>query len=178
MNRERSFRNIAMIGFMGTGKSTVGRALAAQLRFEFIDTDTMIETRAGVSIPEIFQKAGETAFRSFEKQIVAELSRLDRTVISTGGGLPANAENFASLKEHSLVVCLWASPEVIWERVRHQSHRPLLQSPDPLGTIRRLLAEREPFYKQADVLVHTEMRPVKEVTQHVLHQFYAVRTVD
>ncbi len=169
------FRNVALIGFMGSGKSTVGRLLAQQLRFEFVDTDALIEARACLSIPEIFEQAGEAAFRAFEKQIVADLTRLDGFVISTGGGLPANPENLASLKQHSLVVCLWASPEAIWERVRHQSHRPLLQGADPLDTIRQLLVQREPFYKQADVLVNTEMRPVKEVAQHVLHQFYAVR---
>ena len=101
--------------------------------------------------------------------------RVERTVISTGGGLPAKAENLTSLKRHSLVVCLWASAEVIWERVKHQTHRPLLRSADPLETIRKLLVDRGPFYKQADVLVHTEQRPAKEVAQHVLHQFYAVR---
>lgn len=178
MSSQRTFCNIALIGFMGSGKSTVGRLLAQQLRFEFIDTDAMIESRASLTIPEIFQRAGEPMFRSLEKQVVAELSRLEHTVISTGGGLPASAENLASLKAHSLLVCLWASPEVIWERVKHQTHRPLLQSPDPLGTIRKLLGEREPFYKQADVLVHTEMRPAKEVVQHVLHQYYAVRRAE
>jgi shikimate kinase len=175
MNCQRTFRNIALVGFMGSGKSTVGRLIAQQLRFEFVDTDALIEARAGSSIAEIFEKSGETTFRSLEKQIVAELSGFDSTVISTGGGLPANAENFASIKQHSLVVCLWASAEVIWERVKHQTHRPLLRRPDPLGTIRQLLIDREPFYKQADVLVHTEMRPAKEVAQHVLHQYYAVR---
>jgi shikimate kinase len=175
MNRERTFCNIALTGFMGSGKSTVGRLLAQQLQFEFVDTDALIEARAGSSVADIFEKSGEATFRSLEKQIVAEISRLERTVISTGGGLPANAENLASLKQHALVVCLWASADVIWERVRHQTHRPLLRSPDPLGTIRKLLIDREPFYKQADVLVHTEMRPAKEVAQHVLHQFYAVQ---
>ena len=87
--------------------------------------------------------------------------------------LAAQPDNLASLKEHSLVVCLWASPDVIWERVRHQTHRPLLNDPDPLGQIRALLAAREPFYRQADVLVNTEMRSVKEVAHHVLHHFHA-----
>jgi len=175
MNCERTFRNIALIGFMGSGKSTVGRLLAQHLQFEFVDTDALIEASAGSSISEIFEKSGEGTFRALEKQIVDEVSRLERTVISTGGGLPAKAENLASLKGHSLVVCLWASAEVIWERVKHQTHRPLLRSADPLETIRKLLVDREPFYKQADVLVHTEQRPAKEVAQHVLHQFYAVR---
>jgi shikimate kinase len=172
---KRQFRNIALIGFMGTGKSCVGRMVAAHLFFEFVDTDTMIESRACRSIAEIFAQAGETTFRALEKQAVAELAKTDKTVIATGGGLSANAENLASLKEHALVVCLWASPEVIWERVRSQSHRPLLQHPNPTARIAELLAIREPFYRQADVLINTELRSVKEVAQHVLHQFHLVR---
>ena len=172
---QRHIENIALIGFMGTGKSSVGRLVATSLHFEFIDTDELIEERAGRTISEIFEQAGEAAFRQIEKQVVAELARARRTVISSGGGLAANADNLASLKEHALVVCLWASPEAIWERVRHQSHRPLLADPDPLARIRALLLAREPFYRQADVLVNTEMRSVKEVAHHVLHQFHAAR---
>jgi shikimate kinase len=99
-----------------------------------------------------------------------------RKVISTGGGLAANEANLASLKQHALVVCLWASADTIWQRVRNQSHRPLLlQDPDPLNRIRALLEERTPFYRQADVLVNTGMRSIKEVTQQVLIQFHFAR---
>jgi shikimate kinase len=105
-----------------------------------------------------------------------ELSRAQRTVISTGGGLAANPDNLASLKQHALIVCLWASPTIIWERVRGQTHRPLLQGPEPLQTVRQLLATREPVYKQADVLVNTEQRSIKDVAQHVLHQFHLARS--
>src|SRR5258708_27022744 len=92
-------------------------------------------------------------------------------VISAGGGLPINPQNLASLKTHALVVCLWASPEKIWERVKNQSHRPLLHDENPQAKIRELLAAREPFYKQADVLLNTELRSLREVTQQVVHQF-------
>ena len=173
MTADRHIENIALIGFMGTGKSSVGRLVASHLHFDFIDTDELIESRAGRNISDIFAQAGEVAFRQIEKQVVAELARARRMVISSGGGLAAQPDNLASLKEHSLVVCLWASPDVIWERVRHQTHRPLLNDPDPLGQIRALLATREPFYRQADVLVNTEMRSVKEVAHHVLHHFHA-----
>jgi len=172
MSGQRQIQNLVLTGFMGTGKSSVGRLVASHLHFDFMDTDEMIESRAGKSIPEIFSQAGEEIFRELEKQLLSELSRVRRTVISTGGGLSANAANLASLKQHALVVCLWASPETIWERVRGQSHRPLLQDPDPLAKIRQLLSAREPFYKQADVLVNTEQRSTKEVAQHVLHQFH------
>jgi shikimate kinase len=92
-------------------------------------------------------------------------------VIATGGGLPVNPGNLASLKTHSLVICLWASPEKIWERVKNQSHRPLLEEPDPQKKIRELLAVREQFYKQADVLMNTEIRTVREMAHQVTHQF-------
>lgn len=175
MSKPRIINNLALIGFMGTGKSSAGRTLADLLHFGFIDTDELIETRADKSIPEIFAQHGEPVFRDLEKKVVAELATQERLVISTGGGLAANPDNLASLKTHALVVCLWASPESIWERVRTQSHRPLLQTPDPLARIRELLAKREPFYRQADVLVNTERRSVKEVAQHVLHQFHSAR---
>src|SRR5206468_3273151 len=171
MSGQRHIQNLALIGFMGTGKSSVGRVVASHLRFSFVDTDELIESRAGKSIADIFAQAGEPVFRELESQLVQELARAQKTVISTGGGLVANVANLASLKEHALVVCLWASPELIWERVRGQSHRPLLKDADPLGKIRQLLAAREPIYRQADVLVNTEQRSSKEVAQHVLHQF-------
>ncbi|MCI0745314.1 MAG: hypothetical protein L0Y58_07905 [Verrucomicrobia subdivision 3 bacterium] len=172
MSGSRRIENISLIGFMGTGKSSVARIVAAHLHFAFVDTDELIEARAGRPIAEIFAQAGEPVFRHIEKQAVAELARLKRTVIATGGGLAAQEGNLASLKEHSLVVCLWASPEMILDRVRHQSHRPLLHDPDPMARIRVLLAAREPFYRQADVLLNTEMRSAKEVAQHVIHQYH------
>ena len=157
---------------MGTGKSSVGQLLASHLHFTFLDTDNVIEARTGKSISDIFAQQGEPAFRELERRIVQELTLRKKTVVATGGGLPAFEDNLASLKTHALVVCLWASPEKIWERVRGQTHRPLLNDPDPLEKIRGLLAAREPFYRQADVLVNTEMRSVREVVQQVIHQFH------
>jgi shikimate kinase len=171
MASTRQIRNIALVGFMGTGKSSVGRMIADQLHFNFVDTDELIEVRAGKSISAIFSEDGEAAFRKMEAVVVAELASRKRTVISTGGGVAAGPGNLDHLREHALVVCLWASPEKIWERVRGQTHRPLLREADPLAKIRELLAVREPFYKQADVLLNTELRSVREVVQQVLHQF-------
>ena len=157
---------------MGTGKSSVGRMVADTLHFTFLDTDDVIAARAGKSIPEIFEQQGEPAFRDWERKIVEELTRRTKTVVATGGGLPANEANLASLKSHSMVVCLWASPEKIWERVRGHSHRPMLNETDPHAKIHQLLAEREPYYRQADVLVNTEMRSQREVAMQVIHQFH------
>jgi shikimate kinase len=172
MTGTRPIHNLALIGFMGTGKSSVGRLAASLLHFTFLDTDHVIEARAGRSIAEIFQQEGESAFRDWERRVVEELTRRTKTVISTGGGLPLNEANLVSLKTHALVVCLWASPETVYERVRGAEHRPLLKDPDPQARIRELLAVREPYYRQADVLVSTEMRSVRDVAVQVIHQFH------
>jgi shikimate kinase len=171
MQNHRHLVNLALIGFMGTGKTSVGWLVAENLNFGFLDTDEMIQSRTSRSIADIFAKDGEAAFRALEREVVGELSTREKTVISTGGGLPANPENLAALKTHALVVCLWSSPEKIWERVRHQSHRPLLHDPDPQNKIRELLAAREPFYKQADVLINTDLRSAREVAQQIELQF-------
>lgn len=157
---------------MGTGKSSVGRLVASHLHFTYLDTDQVIEAWAGKSVANIFQQDGEPAFRDWERRIVQDVAKRTKTVISTGGGLPANPSNLTSLKSHSLVVCLWASAEAIFERVRDHDHRPLLHGADPLEKIRSLLAEREPYYRQADVLVNTELRTVREVATQVIHQFH------
>jgi shikimate kinase len=172
----RHIQNITLIGFMGTGKSSVGQIVAQQLHFTFLDTDHVIEARTGKSIGEIFSQEGESAFRELEKKLVAELVTRKKTIISTGGGLPINPANLESLKTHSLTVCLWASAEKIWERVRSQTHRPLLSGPDPLAKIHKLLDERAPYYRQADVLLNTEMRALKDVAQQVIHQFHLAHT--
>ena len=171
MQHNRRIANIALIGFMGTGKTSVGRLVAEQLQFDYLDTDEMIQSATGKSIAEIFSANGEPTFRALEEKTVLELAGKSRTVISAGGGLPVNPANLVSLKTHALVVCLWASPAKIWERVKNQTHRPLLHDPDPQKKICELLAARAPFYKQADILLNTESRSLREVAQQVIHQF-------
>jgi shikimate kinase len=171
MQRNRQIANIVLIGFMGTGKTSVGRLVAEQLHFHYLDTDEMIQAATGKTIAEIFSASGEPAFRALEEKTVQELAGKARTVISAGGGLPINPENLGSLKTHALVVCLWASPAKIWERVKNQTHRPLLHGADPQKRICELLAARSPFYKQADILLNTESRSLREVAQQVVHQF-------
>ena len=171
MHSDRLIINLALIGFMGTGKTSVGRLVAEQLHFDYLDTDELIQSRAGRPIVEIFSTDGEAAFRKMESELVGELAARAKTVIATGGGLPMNPQNLASLKTHALVVCLWASPEKIWERVKNQTHRPLLHDANPQKKIRELLAAREPFYRQADVLLNTELRSIREVAQQVVYQF-------
>ena len=171
MQNGRHIVNLALIGFMGTGKTSVGRLVAELLNFEFLDTDEQIQEHTGRVIAEIFSKDGEPAFRELERQVVGELSARSQLVIATGGGLPTNPHNLERLKQHALVVCLWSAPDKIWERVHHQSHRPLLHDADPQKKIRDLLAVRERFYKQADVLINTDTRSMREVAQQVVLQF-------
>jgi shikimate kinase len=172
----RHFENIALVGFMGTGKSTVGQLAASMLGFRFVDTDEMIEGMARKRIAEIFASEGEARFRDYEREVVAQLKGMKHAVISTGGGMVTNPENMASLKEHALIVCLWCSAEAIYRRVGHQTHRPLLRVENPLERIRTLLAERAPAYKQADVLLSSEFRKPREVATHVVHQFRSVNS--
>ena len=175
MGDARRILNLTLIGFMGSGKSSTGQILAGQLNFHFLDTDAMIEERAGKPITDIFADDGEAAFRAWESQVVGELETSTESVISTGGGLAANDSNLASLKTHSLVVCLWAGAEAIWQRVRRQSHRPLLAGPAPRENIAKLLKEREPFYRKADVLINTEMRSLRDVAQQAHYHFQQAR---
>ena len=156
---------------MGTGKSSVANLLAQLLRLRKVDTDELIEQRAGKRIAEIFKGEGESEFRRLEREIVLELETAREIVIATGGGLAAGEGNLASLKKHALVVCLWASAESIFARVGHQTNRPLLNVPDPMARIQELLALRAPFYKQADVLLNTDMRSPRDVTVQVAHHF-------
>lgn len=171
MTAVRTIRNVALIGFMGSGKTSVGHLVATRLHFTFLDTDHLIEKRAGLTISEIFAQCGEARFRELEREVVDGLAARERCVIATGGGVGANLELLNSLKRHALVVCLWASPERIWERVSRQTHRPLLQVPDPQRRIRELLAQRRPFYRQADVLLNADVREVPQTAAQVIKQF-------
>lgn len=172
---QRHFYNVALIGFMGTGKTTIGRLVASMLNFGFLDTDHFIEMRAGKKISQIFQDEGEAKFREYERQAVEEFTHFRKMVLATGGGLGADPANLESLKTHSLVVCLWASPETIYERVKHQTHRPLLCVPDPLTAIRELLAKREPVYRQADVLISTDFFSPRDVASKITSHFRNAR---
>lgn len=160
---------------MGVGKSTVGRQIAEELGFTFIDTDEEIEKRTGRTIQEIFTTAGEARFRELERQLVEEMATWSDRVIATGGGLVVQPGNLEKLKQHALVACLWAGPHTIHQRTQHQTHRPLLQTEDPEARIREMLSVREPFYKQADLLVSTDLRPVREIVGNIVHQFRDAR---
>ena len=171
MSDTRPVRNVALIGFMGVGKSTVGSMVAGLLDFELVDTDRILEERSGRRISDIFAKDGEATFRRMELDLVREFEGAERKVISTGGGLPMTPGNLESLRSHAYVVCLWASVETIYQRVRNQGHRPLLHTPDPITTIRDLLQVRGPVYRQADLLLGVDYRSPNESARLIASAF-------
>ena len=162
--------NIALIGFMGTGKTAVGQMLAGQLGLKFIETDSLVSAQAGQSIPRIFQEGGETAFREAEIRAVREAARERRAVIACGGGVVLNWINIDRLRQTSVVVRLMATPAVTLKRVsREVGQRPLLEVGEPLARIREMLKFREPFYQRAaDVTVNTSRLGVTAVADAIM----------
>ena len=159
--------NIVLVGFMGTGKTSVGRRLASQLRMRYVDTDDVIERDNGRRISNIFEEDGEPAFRDIESEAVRKVSKLYNHVISTGGGVVLRETNMEALKGSGIIFCLTATPEEIYRRVRHQTHRPLLQTSDALAKIQSMLAERHPYYAEADYMVRTTGRPFREIIAYI-----------
>jgi shikimate kinase len=141
--------NIFLVGMMGAGKTTIGRALARRLGLEFIDTDRELVERTGVPVATIFEIEGEPGFRKRESAILAEMAGRAGAVVATGGGAILAAENRAVMREHGTVVYLRARLESLWERTRRDTNRPLLATPDPRGTLAMLLEQREPLYLEA-----------------------------
>ncbi len=162
-------KNIVLIGFMGTGKTAVGRRLASRLGRKFIDTDAEIERVTGKTIPQIFAQDGELRFRSEERLVIQKLSRQEGMVIATGGGAVLNPENMADLKRNGITICLTAEPEIIYQRVRGKKHRPLLNKKgDLLGQIKELLDRRKPFYQAADYTVDTSYKTPEKVVDEII----------
>ena len=143
-------QNIVLVGFMGTGKTTIGQLLSEQTGMPLLDMDHLIEERAGKPITAIFAEDGEPHFRALERELVQELSAQNSHVVSTGGGIVLNADNMADYEKTGLVVCLLAAPETILDRVRHDTTRPLLAG-DKEAKIVELLETRRPLY---EAIVH------------------------
>lgn len=162
-------RNIILIGFMGTGKSTIGRNLSQTFGYPLIDTDHQIAEEQGRTIPQIFADEGEEAFRAMETTLLKSFSRHSGHIISTGGGIIGLAKNRALLHELGYVVWLKASPAEILDRTARNSNRPLLNNDDPEGTIRRLLRVRTPLYKEtAHLCIETDNLNFDEVTAGII----------
>jgi len=161
--RQAMFKNIILTGFMGVGKTSVGTRLAKDLGFTFVDTDELIETDQKITITNIFSNFGEPYFRNVETRIIEQVLENEGQVVSTGGGAVIRDENRKAFKENGVTICLTAHPESIYDRIKHETHRPLLQGKNPLAKIRELLAAREQFYRQADFIIDTSERSVDDV---------------
>jgi shikimate kinase len=162
-------RNLVLIGFMGSGKSSVGRELAKRWNFRFIDTDAMIRHKYDLSIPDIFSKHGETFFREAEHQALVRLRGVSSTIIATGGGIVIQPRNLPMLRALGRVVWLCADQTTILDRVGKSTHRPMLNQTDPEESVSRLLKERAPLYHQAaDLRVETSGLTHREVADRIV----------
>ncbi len=164
--------SLALVGFMGTGKTAVGRLLAQKLGKDFIELDAMIEQKAGRSIPEIFRQDGEAGFRQLEIEITRAVAGRKNTVIACGGGIVLNTINIDRLRQECIIVCLTASPSVILKRTSvDKDERPLLATADRLRQIKELLKFRRPFYERAaDITVNTSRLKAEAVAGLIIER--------
>jgi shikimate kinase len=161
--------NLFLVGMMGAGKTTVGRLIARRLKRPFFDSDQEIEHRCGVDIRAIFDIEGEAGFRARESQVIAELAAREGIVLATGGGAVLDRENRRRLAAAGTVVYLHARPEALFERVRHDKHRPLLATPDPLARLGELYALRDPLYREvADLVCETGRQSAQSLARSLL----------
>ena len=171
-------KNIVLIGFMATGKTTIGRWLARRLKREFIDTDAEIERLTGKTVAQIFAGDGGVRFRSEEDLLVKRLAGREGLVIATGGGLVLNPDNLRLLKENGVLVALTASPEIIYNRVSSKKSRPLLLTGDIKNKIKELLRERENTYKTAEITIDTGNCSIEDtagqITRYLLERNYII----
>lgn len=164
----KKFKNIFLTGFMGAGKTTVGRILARKLGWRFCDADKVIETMAGKAVSEIFSAQGEEYFRDLESETLASLSGKTKQVIATGGGAVVREENREAMKKGGVTIYLKAPVSAIWERVRHSKTRPLLDVDNPFDAAEELLRKRAPVYETADITIDTEKLTPEEAASEIM----------
>ncbi len=168
-------KNIIMVGFMGSGKTTVGRILAKKIGYEFFDTDKYIEKKEQMTINEIFATKGEPYFRALELEVAKEISTSENKVIGTGGGMVKNDEIMRLLKANGIVIYLKASPGKIAHNLRNDDSRPLLAGGDKYGKIKALLAQREPLYiKAADIIINTDRKVPKSAAMDIIDKLEGI----
>lgn len=164
-------KRIVLVGPMGAGKSTIGRLLARELGYRFLDSDRLIEERCGADIPWIFDVEGESGFRQRESALLAELSRESGCVLATGGGAVMRPENHQHLGHDAVVVYLRASLEQQIERTRKDRNRPLLQKANPAEVLQQLFETRDPLYTElADIIIHTDRKSPRLVVRQLMNR--------
>ena len=161
-------KTIVLVGLMGAGKSCIGRRLAARLDLPFVDADRAIEEAAGCSIPELFERHGEQAFRDGERRVIRRLLDGPVRVLAAGGGAFMDPQTRAAIRARAVSVWLRADLELLLRRVQRRSDRPLLQVDDPRGRLAELMAERHPIYAEADIAVDSADGPPEATLERVL----------
>lgn len=161
-------RTVALVGLMGAGKSAIGRRLALRLALPFVDADDEIERAAGCTISEFFERFGETEFRNGERRVISRLLEAAPHVLSTGGGAYIDGETRALMRDKALTVWLRADLEVLYDRVKKRTHRPLLRQGDPREILARLIEQRYPIYAEADLVVDSTAQPADRTTEQVI----------
>ena len=160
---------IALIGFMGTGKSTIAKILSKKLDLAFIETDDLIERKMEMTISKIFEKYGEENFRMAEKDIIKKIKDKNNVVISCGGGVCLNNENIANIKANNKVILLDASANVILDRIKMDNHRPILMENMDIESIKKIKITRKPSYlKAADIIIDTNNKTIYEITDEII----------
>ncbi len=168
--------NVVLVGFSCSGKTTIGRSLARRLRLAFVDTDRLVESASGRSIPQIFREDGEPGFRALERTVVAKACAGSHQVISTGGGAFVDPENRARLIEGNLVVHLQVRPETVVQRLQHSRSgrpRPLLDAPDPLARVTALMQWRRRYYALAHVSIAVDERSTYDIVREIARRWLA-----
>jgi len=163
--------NLYLVGFMGTGKSTIGRSVAHRLKFEFLDSDHEIERSLGKTIPDIFADEGEAYFRNCEASFIASGHAPKGVVVACGGGLVVQEGMLDRLQFKGVVICLHASLKTILKRTSTNRNRPLLHVDDPMSRLRELYVQREPIYRRAGAVILTDQRPTSDIISHVLRVY-------
>jgi len=161
-------RSVVLVGMMGSGKSSIGRRLAARLAVPFVDADGEIEEAAGMSIAEIFEQHGEPYFRAGEARVIARLLDHAPRVLATGGGAFMNRDTRAAIRQKGVSVWLKAELEVLMKRIKRRGDRPLLKTDDPAATLTALMAERYPVYAEADLTVLSRDVPHEAIVDEIV----------
>ena len=162
--------NIILIGFMGSGKTTVGQQLAAETGRDFYDMDDLVEEHAGMSVADIFERKGEEYFRKLEHRILAEAVKGTDRILAAGGGIVLNPDNMPVMRQNGIVVALAARTDTLWERLEHSEDRPLLRGNNPREKMERLFSQRSGLYQDADFIIHVDGKSPSAIAQEIVRQ--------
>ncbi|HEX9665418.1 MAG TPA: shikimate kinase [Thermodesulfobacteriota bacterium] len=161
-------KNIYLLGFMGAGKTSVGKILAKKLRLKFCDLDEIIESECGKTVSRIFSEHGEDFFRDLESMKLRSVSKNSGQIVATGGGIVLRQVNWEVMERAGITVYLKTSPDVVWNRIKNDTSRPLLQVEKPFEKVNELLSMRIPLYEKADLIIETENKSPENIAAYII----------